>query len=144
MYQASAAPKPSPLTLADWARAYDAGASPLDMLLALQRRLEVESPPGAWISIAGRAGVEAQVEALRARAAGLDGARRRAELPLFGVPFAVKDNIDVAGLATTAACPALVSVPSAKGTSPRATITAEPELEPPLMRSAAQALLGRP
>jgi len=113
VYQASAAPKPSPLTLADWARAYDAGASPLDMLLALQRRLEVESPPGAWISIAGRAGVEAQVEALRARAAGLDGARRRAELPLFGVPFAVKDNIDVAGLPTTAACPAFAYAPTA-------------------------------
>lgn len=43
---------------------------------------------------------------LRAAAAALDGRRNDiAHLPLYGVPFAVKDNIDVAGMITTAACP---------------------------------------
>ena len=42
---------------------------------------------------------------LRKRNASQDGTPR--SLPLYGVPVAVKDNIDVAGLPTTAACPGL-------------------------------------
>lgn len=37
-------------------------------------------------------------------------------LPLAGVPFAVKDNIDVAALATTAACPAFAYTPERSAT----------------------------
>ena len=49
-------------------------------------------------------------EAILADAAALEveGPRNR---PLWGVPFAVKDNIDVAGMATTAACPDFATVP---------------------------------
>ncbi len=38
------------------------------------------------------------------------------DLPLAGVPFAVKDNIDVAGLETTAACPAFAYRPGQSAT----------------------------
>ena len=52
-----------------------------------------------WISTVGP-------DALIAAAAGLER-QRPGDLPLYGVPFAVKDNIDVAGLPTTAGCPRL-------------------------------------
>ncbi|HEX7440073.1 MAG TPA: allophanate hydrolase [Caldimonas sp.] len=105
---------PPLLTLADWRAAYASGAAPRELLMALQRRLEVETPAGIWITRADRPAIEAQVEALEARAARhADRAAALRELPLFGVPFAVKDNIDVAGLPTTAACPAFSHVPVA-------------------------------
>ena len=40
-----------------------------------------------------------------------------ADQPLYGVPVAVKDNIDVAGLATTAACPAFSYKPAHDATA---------------------------
>ena len=55
--------------------------------------------------------------ALRQRAFELDAAAAAdpdliKRLPLFGIPFAVKDNIDVAGMPTTAACSAFAYTPS--------------------------------
>jgi len=47
--------------------------------------------------------------------AALDG-KSPAELPLYGVPFAIKDNIDLAGIPTTAACPAFAYVPGESAT----------------------------
>ena len=43
-------------------------------------------------------------EAIRSRARALEAEGPRGR-KFWGVPFAVKDNIDIAGLATTAACP---------------------------------------
>ena len=39
-----------------------------------------------------------------------------AELPLYGIPFAIKDNIDLAGIPTTAACPAFAYTPETSAT----------------------------
>lgn len=61
--------------------------------------------PQAWIS-------RFSPETVLAAAAAVDARVQAGEkLPLAGVPFAVKDNIDVAGLETTAACPAFAFAP---------------------------------
>ncbi|CAH0496209.1 allophanate hydrolase [Novosphingobium sp. CECT 9465] len=66
--------------------------------------------PQIWIS---RASPEQLLDAARA----IDARIAAGEvLPLAGVPFAVKDNIDVAGFETTAACPAFGYLPDASAT----------------------------
>src|SRR5690349_3959796 len=75
-----------PLTLAGWRRRYAAPAStPRKLLSPVLAALREDDP--AWILRCDDAFIEAQL-------ARLEGADREA-LPLFGVPFAVKDNIDV-------------------------------------------------
>jgi allophanate hydrolase len=66
--------------------------------------------PEIWISRVPDDELMAQAACLE-QALARHGARVLEHLPLFGVPFAVKDNIDVAGLPTTAGCPAFAFVP---------------------------------
>ena len=62
--------------------------------------------PQAWIS-------RAPPNVVLARADEVDRRVATGEtLPLAGVPFAVKDNLDVAGLPTTAGCPAFAYAPA--------------------------------
>ncbi|MGE0416428.1 MAG: allophanate hydrolase [Acetobacteraceae bacterium] len=61
--------------------------------------------------------------AIRARARTLLAEGRR-DRPLWGVPFAVKDNIDVAGMPTTAACPDYAYTPDQDATAVRRLLDA--------------------
>ncbi|GEN98574.1 allophanate hydrolase [Novosphingobium sediminis] len=66
--------------------------------------------PQVWISRAAADDVLAAARAVDARIATGE------KLPLAGVPYAAKDNIDVAGFETTAACPAFAHKPPASAT----------------------------
>jgi len=66
--------------------------------------------PQVWISRASADDLLAQARAVDARVAAGE------HLPLAGVPFSAKDNIDVAGFETTAACPAFAYAPEANAT----------------------------
>jgi allophanate hydrolase len=75
--------------------AYAAGASAMDMVESVFRRIADADDPGIFIHLPKKSDILAAAKAL-----GAFDPRK----PLWGVPFAVKDNIDVAGMPTTAAC----------------------------------------
>ncbi|KGM42190.1 hypothetical protein JY96_13620 [Aquabacterium sp. NJ1] len=84
----------------------DGRLTPAQVVATLWSRwqtLPIDQDP-AWITRASAAFLQAQLDALQGQSP--------ASLPLYGIPFAVKDNIDVAGLPTTAACPAFAHEPA--------------------------------
>ncbi|MFS2025394.1 allophanate hydrolase [Massilia sp. CT11-137] len=101
------------MTITDIHAGYLGGAStPSRCIEQVLARIAAADRPEIWISRVDDAALRAQARALDAVLAA-EGAAALARLPLLGIPFAVKDNIDVAGMPTTAACPTYAYVPDA-------------------------------
>jgi allophanate hydrolase len=83
--------------------AYAAGLSPADVVAETYRRIAAAADPAIFITQRSEEDARAEARALPPFDPGA--------YPLWGLPFAVKDNIDVGGLPTTAACPDYAYVP---------------------------------
>jgi allophanate hydrolase len=76
--------------------AYAAGdLTPEALIATLYERIEAYRDKAVFISLVPKTEALAAARALKGHA----------PLPLYGIPYVVKDNIDVAGMMTTAACP---------------------------------------
>lgn len=91
-----------PFTLETLQKAYASGVSPVAVIDEIFARLAAVNDPGIFIHLRDH-------DSLRTEAAALgpyDPGK-----PLWGIPYAAKDNIDVAGIETTAGCPAYAYTP---------------------------------
>ncbi len=79
----------------------DRSTSPVAVAEDVLARIAASGDDHVWISRVPDDGLRAEATALERRA----GAEGIETMPLYGLPFAAKDNIDVAGLPTTCACP---------------------------------------
>src|ERR1700709_319098 len=97
-------------TVAEIVAAHRAGAmTPAQTVARSFARIRNHNDPAIFISLRDEREALAEAEALAKKDAAL--------LPLYGIPVAVKDNIDVLGLPTTAACPAFPYSPTHDATS---------------------------
>jgi len=82
---------------------------PAETVARSYQRIRDYNDPAVFITLRDKKDALADAEALNAKDA--------ASLPLLGIPIAVKDNIDVLGLPTTAACPAFSYMPTHDSTA---------------------------
>ena len=97
---------------------YRSGVSPTGIVTAVHAAIIADAGRNVWIHVADRDALIETAHALEQRR------RDGANLPLYGIPFGVKDNIDVAGMPTTAACPEFSYTPTRSARSVEALVEA--------------------
>jgi allophanate hydrolase len=96
-------------TIAVIVQSHRSGAATPEATIAnCYARIRAHRDPAIFIALRDEADALAEAKALAATG--------NTDLPLYGVPVAVKDNIDVKGLPTTAACPAFSYQPTKDAT----------------------------
>ncbi|WP_102223027.1 allophanate hydrolase [Acidimangrovimonas sediminis] len=83
--------------------AYAAGLRPEEVMAEVFRRIDRRDDPGIFLHLRAAGEVAAEAAAL--------GPFDPETRPLWGLPFAIKDNIDLGGVPTTAACPDFAYLP---------------------------------
>ncbi len=97
--------EPLNLSIAHLRGRYLAGdLTPAGLMREIRRHLDRHADNPIWIHVLSEAELAPYLDRL--------AAADPAGLPLFGIPFAIKDNIDLAGVPTTAACPAYAYRPA--------------------------------
>lgn len=92
------------LGIADLSHAYRTRrTTPVALVRELYARIAACPDPAVWITLLPMEQVLEQAQVLTACDA--------ASLPLYGIPFAIKDNIDLAGIRTTVGCEAMAYLP---------------------------------
>ena len=113
---APSAPPNVPQDIRGLHEAYACGLDPVRVVERVLEAIDRADDPGIFITLADRKTAR--------RAAHKLGRFDPVDKPLWGIPFAVKDNIDAAGLATTAACPSFAYTPKTNATAVQRALAA--------------------
>ncbi len=100
---------PSKLTITWIKESYKNGElAPLELAEEIVKRAEANKEKNIWIVPPSLDMMQSYIKALKDK--------KQSDYPLWGIPFAIKDNIDLVGVQTTAACEAYGYLPKESAT----------------------------